>query len=132
MSRKNSDTVVDLNQASNEQPVQSAETQTQTQTQTQTPGAEAAPAPVAGTRGKAVILPSGEKRVDYIKRRYYKEGASRSDIAKELTSLQGVTVPYQIVFAATKEKRAVQAPAPAAEATSEQPAAEQVAEAATE
>jgi len=56
-------------------------------------------------QGRAVILPSGERRIDFIKRRYYEENATRSEIAKELTELQGKTVPYQIVFAATKAKR---------------------------
>lgn len=54
--------------------------------------------------GAAIVLASGERRVDYIKRRYA-EGAKRGEIAKELG------VPYQIVFAATKPKKEV---APAA------------------
>ena len=66
-------------------------------------------APTASGQGRAVILTLKDgaevRRVDYIKKRYYEEGASRSEIAKELTELQGKTVPYQIVFAATKVKR---------------------------
>lgn len=41
-------------------------------------------------------------RADYIRQRA-DEGAPRGAIAKELTKLQGKTVPYQIVFAATKD-----------------------------
>ena len=48
--------------------------------------------------GNVVILASGERRVDYIKRRFA-EKATRGQIAKELG------VPYQIVFAATKTKK---------------------------
>lgn len=57
-------------------------------------------------RGRSVILKladgSEERRIDYIRRRYYDEEAKRGDIAKELTELEGRTVPYQVVFAATK------------------------------
>lgn len=49
-------------------------------------------------RGAAVVLSSGERRIDFIRRRFA-EGAKRGEIAKELG------VPYQIVFAATKEKK---------------------------
>ena len=60
---------------------------------------------VAPTKqGRAITLPNGERRIDYIRRRYYEEKATRSEIAKELTEMCGKTVPYQIVFAATKEK----------------------------
>jgi len=45
--------------------------------------------------GAAIVLPSGERRIDYIRRRWA-EGAKRGEIAKELG------VKYQIVFAATK------------------------------
>ena len=55
-------------------------------------------------RGKAVILPGGERRVDYIRRRFYDEKATRSVITKELCEKQGKKIAYQIVFAATKEK----------------------------
>jgi hypothetical protein len=64
--------------------------------------ANATPAGVAGAnatkQGASIVLASGEKRVDYIRRRYG-EGAKRGEIAKELG------VPYQIVFAATKTKK---------------------------
>jgi hypothetical protein len=50
---------------------------------------------VPSAQGRAIVLPNGERRVDYIKRRF-NEGASRGAIAKELG------VVYQIVFAATK------------------------------
>jgi hypothetical protein len=51
------------------------------------------------------MLPTGEARVDYIKRRYA-EGIKRGDIARELSEITGVKVPYQIVFAATKPQKA--------------------------
>jgi hypothetical protein len=65
--------------------------------------------PIAATKvGAAIILEGGERRVDYIKRRFA-EGAKRGEIAKELG------VPYQIVFASTKKpKEAAPAPAVAA------------------
>lgn len=66
-------------------------------------------------RGRKVFLPDGEARVDYIRRRYFADGAKRGDIARELSGLTGQTVPYQIVFAATKQKPAE--PAETAEAT---------------
>ncbi len=63
----------------------------------------AAPVGVAGVgavkEGNVVKLASGERRVDYIKRRFG-EGAARGVIAKELG------VAYQIVFAATKKPKA--------------------------
>lgn len=59
----------------------------------------------AGSKqGVAVVLPDGEKRIDYIKRRYYVDGAERGAIAKELSEKLGKEVPYQIVFAGTKEE----------------------------
>jgi len=71
-----------------------------------TPEAAAPAAPAVGVaavgavkEGNVVKLASGERRVDYIKRRF-KEGATRGTIAKELG------VPYQIVFAATKKPKA--------------------------
>lgn len=76
--------------------------------QAQAPAQQAAqPAPQTPVQkvGAAVVLPSGEKRIDYIRRRFA-EGAKRGEIAKELG------VAYQIVFAATKPKKdAAQAPA---------------------
>lgn len=66
----------------------------------------AAAAPAANKQGAAIVLEGGEKRVDYIKRRWA-EGASRSAIAKELN------VPYQIVFASTKVPKPADPNAPA-------------------
>jgi len=57
-----------------------------------TDAAAAAPATKAGS---GIVLENGERRIDYIRRRYT-EGAKRGEIAKELG------VVYQIVFAATK------------------------------
>lgn len=62
--------------------------------------------------GRSIVLENGEKRVDYIRRRFA-EGATRSEIAKELG------VRYQIVFAATKAPKA-----PAEETAAEAPAEE--------
>ena len=74
----------------------------------------AAPAPSqpmparARGRGRAVMLPNGQKRIDYIRDRYYKEGVSRSDIRKEINQIMADAniddkIQYQIVFAATKD-----------------------------
>lgn len=73
-------------------------------------------------QGRKVMLPNGEARVDYIRRRFYDEGAKRGDIARELTELTGEKVAYQIVFAATKTKE--RGEAPATEAAPEMEAAE--------
>lgn len=56
----------------------------------------------AGSR-VMVTLTNGNQiaRSEYIKRRA-DAGASRGQIAKELTKLQGKVIPYQVVFAATK------------------------------
>jgi hypothetical protein len=54
--------------------------------------------------GNVVMLANGERRVDYIKRRFA-EGVSRGAIAKDLG------VEYQIVFAATKKPKEVAATA---------------------
>ena len=73
------------------------------------PAAAPKPAPVvpaASKVGAAVVLEGGERRIDYIRRRFG-EGAKRGEIAKELG------VPYQIVFAATKAKKEAAAPAAA-------------------
>jgi hypothetical protein len=79
-----------------------------------TPAAPAAPA--AKTKvGAAVVLEGGERRIDYIRRRYA-EGAKRGEIAKELG------VAYQIVFAATKKPKEVAAPAAVAAAPVATPA----------
>ena len=98
-------------------------------TEAQTSAAAPSQAPAATQqRGVPVVLTGGERRVDYIKRRFkeleveQKEGkftgSIRGKIAKELTELTGVKVPYQIVFAATKNKKDPQAGAqPAAQAS---------------
>ena len=54
------------------------------------------------------MLPNGQKRIDYIRDRYYKEGVSRSDIRKEINQIMADAdiddkIQYQIVFAATKD-----------------------------
>ena len=59
-------------------------------------------------RGRAVMLPNGQKRIDYIRDRYYKEGVSRSDIRKEINQSMADAniddkIQYHIVFAATKD-----------------------------
>lgn len=59
----------------------------------------------AARKGRKVILPNGEARVDYIKRRYYEDGIKRGDIARELSEMVGEKVPYQVVFAATKPQK---------------------------
>ncbi len=61
-------------------------------------------------RGRKVFLDSGEARVDYIRRRYFDDGIKRGDIARELSEMTGQTVPYQIVFAATKKAPEAEAP----------------------
>jgi hypothetical protein len=66
-------------------------------------------------QGKAVVLPNGERRIDFIRDAYYnKTGAhtdkckSRSDIKNEINEMlekagrEGEQILYQIVFAATK------------------------------
>jgi hypothetical protein len=57
-------------------------------------------------QGRAVTLPNGQRRIDFIRDGYYKDGKSRSDIKKEINAMyaegdDGV-ITYQIVFAATK------------------------------
>jgi len=93
------------------------------------PVALAAPAAAAtteSTQGRAIILPNGERRVDFIKRRFKeltadpatKTGA-RGKIVKELKAM-GHDVAYQIVFAATKgDKPAAPAATPAAPAAAQ-------------
>jgi len=67
----------------------------------------AAPAAEEGKgQGRAVVLPNGTKRIDFIRDRYYNDNVSRSDIRKEINAMyeEGADgqIPYQIVFAATK------------------------------
>jgi hypothetical protein len=78
-------------------------------------GQAAAEAPAATTEAAAsggdkrsIVLKNGEKRADYIRRRWL-EKASRSDITKELNTAElnptpDKKIPYQIVFQATKGK----------------------------
>lgn len=60
---------------------------------------------LAGKRGRAVTitLKNGQKmlRVDYIRNRW-EEGASRREIAEELSKIEGKPIRYQAVFSATK------------------------------
>jgi len=78
-------------------------------------------APAAGSgKGKKIMLTNVKDgsvvaRADFIKDRYA-AGVTRSTIVKELQELFNHTVPYQIVFAATKP---VKAAAPAVEASAE-------------
>lgn len=59
-------------------------------------------------QGRAVTLPNGERRIDYIRNAYYNDGTTRSDIKKAINEmlkeagLEDSQIPYQIVFAATK------------------------------
>ena len=63
-------------------------------------------------KGRAVLLPNGQKRVDFIRDSYYdkKTGKhtdgckSRSEIKNEINEMlpEDQAIPYQIVFAATK------------------------------
>ena len=62
----------------------------------------------APKRGRAIMIKdpdTGEeiRRVDFIRREVMERGRTRSEVAKQLTEIQGQTVPYQIVFAATKD-----------------------------
>lgn len=66
-------------------------------------------------QGKAVGLPNGERRIDFIRNQYYKDGKHDdekqpkrgaikvmiNDMLKE-AGREGEQIPYQIVFAATK------------------------------
>lgn len=74
-----------------------------------------APAEEGKGQGRAVVLPNGQKRIDFIRDEYYKKGTSRSDIRKAVNALyeEGADgqIPYQIVFAATKVGKAGEAAA---------------------
>jgi hypothetical protein len=78
---------------------------TEQQTQGTQNGSGTTDQPVSKADNRYIVLKmeggTEVKRADYIRRRW-REGASRSDIAKEVSKLQGQEVPYQIVFAATK------------------------------
>jgi hypothetical protein len=98
-----------------------------------TEGAEAAKE--TSGQGQAVVLPNGQKRIDFIRNEYYdseppyehvkEKNKSRSDIKKNINEMlkaagqEDKQIPYQIVFGATKEKvdprkKVKQAAAPAA------------------
>ncbi len=59
-------------------------------------------------QGKAVILPNGQKRIEYIRDQYYNEGKTRSEIKAAVCAMykegEPGEIPYQIVFAATRDK----------------------------
>ena len=72
----------------------------------------AEPAPVARpvrrrrARGPTVVLPNGRRRIDYIRDRYYGDGADRSTIRNEIDAMleeagADARVRYQVVYAAT-------------------------------
>ncbi len=58
----------------------------------------------------AIVLPNGERRVDFIRRRYAEleaegyEGSIRGKILKELKEM-GHETTYQVVFQATKPRK---------------------------
>lgn len=85
----------------------------------------AAAAPKKDSRYIELTLKDGSKmkRKDFILKRWG-EKASRGEIAKELTELEGREVPYQIVFQATKGVAGGPDPKPAAAPAAEAPAAE--------
>ena len=67
----------------------------------------AAPAEAAAADSRFIMIKDPKtgkevKRVDWI-REQNTAGMTRGDIARKLTEIQGKKVPYQIVFAATKE-----------------------------
>ena len=65
-------------------------------------------------QGSAVVLPNGQRRIDFIRDRYYKNGKhtdaepKRGAIKTEINDMlekagrKDEAIPYQIVFAATK------------------------------
>ena len=79
----------------------------------------------ADGRGKAIILSNGERRIDYIHRRYCDENTTRGVILKELNDQFKQDIPYQIVFGGTRglkqgvpyAQQAVKKPEAAATAT---------------
>ena len=66
-------------------------------------------------QGKAVVLPNGVRRIDFIRDAYYTDGvhtegtdSTRSEIKKAINTMleeakTGLEIPYQIVFAATRD-----------------------------
>ncbi len=61
-------------------------------------------------QGNVVILPNGQRRIDFIKNQYYEKGATRSQIRDAINKMYedakqpGKKIAYQIVFAGTKQK----------------------------
>lgn len=59
-------------------------------------------------QGRAVVLPNGQRRIDYIRDQYYGKNQSRSDIKNAINEMlkkagkEDAVIPYQIVFSATK------------------------------
>ena len=73
-----------------------------------TPQAAGEPAAArrGGGRGRPVTLPNGQRRVDYIRDRYYRDGASRSTIRAEINAMlakvgAGEGIRRQVVYGAT-------------------------------
>jgi len=58
-------------------------------------------------QGRVVTLPNGVKRIEFIRDAFYNDGKTRSEIKNEINAMyeEGTDgqIPYQIVFAATKE-----------------------------
>jgi hypothetical protein len=61
-------------------------------------------------QGRAILLPNGMRRVDYIKARWA-AGAGRGQIVKELKAMGHENISYQVVFAATKDTKPSGTPA---------------------
>ena len=57
-------------------------------------------------QGRAVVLPNGTRRIDYIHEQYYTKGKTRSEIKNAINKMlpEGQEIAYQIVFAGTKTK----------------------------
>ncbi len=59
-------------------------------------------------QGRAVSLPNGQRRIDYIRDQYYTHSKTRSEIKTAINEMlekagrKNEVIPYQIVFAATK------------------------------
>ena len=67
---------------------------------------EPAAARRGGGRGRPVTLPNGQRRVDYIRDRYYRDGASRSAIRAEINAMLAEAgadgdIRRQVVYGAT-------------------------------
>lgn len=73
--------------------------------------AKAKPAAVEESgQGRAVTLPNGKKRIEFIRDRFYNDGKTRSEVKTQINEMLDKAgrgeeqIPYQIVFAATKDK----------------------------